>query len=117
MPIIIDESTLPEINEKLLYPQRKRCRKCRKFLCFVVVDLVFCSYICADVEPPSDNPTDWPRKHWRRGDGGQRVEKKYFSYPGEASANDHVTKKIMNVYYCDYCHTFHLGHPPRITAA
>jgi len=91
-----------------IYPERLRCKNCRKKLDKIVLDGLFCSYTCAKVPTPSPNLNDAPR-HCKREVGGVWGWKTKFRYDNE------VPEKLRkdpatNIYSCDYCHFKHVGH-------
>lgn len=100
----------------LLYPDRKRCRKCRSYFGFLIVDRLYCSYACAGVPAPPlwdpNNPLIYPRKcrtaippytdTWKpkqRFDTPEEAEKALLQAPGK------------EVYHCDFCRHWHIGSP------
>jgi hypothetical protein len=92
-----------------LFPDRQRCKKCKKGLQGTpVVDGLFCSYSCAKVPRPSDDVEQAPRNCKRQVNGAWGFKTR-FKYEGEVPAkwrNDPAT----NIYLCDYCHNLHIGH-------
>lgn len=91
---------MPRSNE-LVYPERRRCRACRSYFGFIVIRGQFCSYRCADMAEPSQDPMSWPRSH-RYG----LKEKRFFLSREEA---EEVCQPDKGVYLCDYCGTWHIG--------
>ena len=91
-----------------LYPERLRCKACRKNLDRIVIDGLYCSYTCAKLPTPSPKIADAPR-HCKREVNGVWDWKKKFRWDGEVPQrlrDDPAT----NVYLCDYCHFKHVGH-------
>lgn len=87
------------------YPERRRCLACRKFFSFLVVKRLYCSYECAGVPAPSDNPADWPREH-RTASGDAKAS---YAHPGEVRSAQ-TNEANIHLYPCNYCFTYHLGH-------
>jgi Helix-turn-helix len=91
-----------------LYPERSRCRTCRKKFGTAVLDGMFCSYSCAKKPTPSKNVKDAPRHCKREVNGKWDWKRKYL-------CEQHVPEKLLadpatNVYRCDYCRYLHVGH-------
>lgn len=98
-----------------LYPQRQRCRACRRFFGPLVVRGQWCSYHCAGMDVPSSDPADWPRQHFtRRGISGPRIPKSSFNSEAEAEERAQRTNdQQLTIYLCRYCGTWHMGHTTR----
>lgn len=95
------------MTEKL-YPQRTRCKQCRKGLKAPVIRGIFCSYQCAKVNPPVTNLDVTPR-HCKRQINGIWGNKTRYDAPS------FVPKKYQddpstNIYLCDNCNQYHIGH-------
>lgn len=93
---------------KKLYPERQRCLTCRKKLEDIVLDGMYCSYQCLGIKSPSQNVEKAPR-HCRREVSGKWDFKSKYKSPNSVPLklqNDPAT----NIYSCDYCHFFHVGH-------
>lgn len=91
----------------LLYPQRKRCYRCRRFFGFLILAGLWCSYRCAGHPEPSRNPAAWPRGHFVPWGWGRRKAKKVFD--DEAEALEYPTRGDKSAYLCGYCLTWHIG--------
>lgn len=87
----------------VLYPARKRCRRCRRFFGPLVVAGLWCSYHCAGHDVPSTDPADWPRRHFVP---ATMKEKRAYLSAEEAAAQPHGA-----VYLCSYCLTWHISSP------
>lgn len=91
-----------------VFPERLRCKTCRKQLDKVVLDGVFCSYRCAKLPTPSNKVADAPR-HCKRQVNNVWGWKTRYRSEGEVPQklrNDPGT----NIYRCDSCHFLHVGH-------
>lgn len=88
----------------VLYPMRKRCRRCRRFFGPLVVAGLWCSYHCAGHPVPSDDPAEWPRHHLVPS-RPPKPKRQYLS-EAEAAARPHGA-----VYLCWYCLTWHISSP------
>jgi hypothetical protein len=91
-----------------LYPDRQRCLACRRFFGFTVIDRLYCSYLCAGVKPPGDDPNEAPRKCVTGSIGSRRFKVRY-QYLKQVPSFQ-LRKKNTDAYYCDYCHHYHIGH-------
>jgi DNA-binding XRE family transcriptional regulator len=95
------------MSEKL-FPDRLRCKTCRKKLEDVVLNGLFCSYRCAGHPTPAASVTAAPR-HCKREVSNVWNFKSRYRYENEVPAklrNDPAT----NIYRCDYCLFLHVGH-------
>lgn len=86
------------------YPQRKRCLTCRKFFGFTVIRRLYCSYECARMPFPPNDPMKRPRE-CRTGAGEL---KRSYPYPELVTGAD--LRGTFNVYECACCGTYHIGH-------
>lgn len=92
----------------LLYPDRKRCRRCRRYFGFLVVDGLYDSYECAGRPRPEDTPPDlWPREHYVPRPGGERRPKAVFLSQGAAERA--ATRHGKEAYRCGFCGDWHIG--------
>ena len=95
----------------LLWPERKRCYACRRYLAALwVVDLLYCSYECSgrfDMRAGLQ-PGEAPRscKVYRRG----RWRWKH-AYPSAEAAEQ--ANPNMVVYQCGFCSDWHLATPKK----
>lgn len=100
-------------DASLVYPERKRCARCRSYFCWMVVFGLFCSRECAQIPPISSDPQDWPRHHYAiRPDSGDRKEKRVF--PSVNSARRFLKRNRIQgkeIYRCAYCWELHIGSP------
>jgi hypothetical protein len=95
------------VSEKLLYPQRKRCRTCRSYLDVIVLKRLYCCYECAGLPQPSG-----PVPRQCKNPTGAR--KRVFFTEDEAMASEPAREdKNLHAYECGYCHFIHLGHPSK----
>lgn len=97
-------------SEQLLFPERQRCRRCRGYFGFLVIDRQYCSYDCAGVSAP--DVTEHPRSCWTDKNDPKYC---YFS-PDDAdraarafNANRDPRERLHS-YYCDRHHMWHIGH-------
>ncbi len=95
-------------RKPLLYPDRPRCRACRRYFGFTVVLRMYCSHECAGLPEQSWGPEDLPRccKVFR--DGEWRPKVRY--YTARAAAKG-AKKNGKNWYQCDGpegCGLYHL---------
>jgi hypothetical protein len=88
-----------------LYPQRKRCLKCRKFFGPLVVAGLYCSYTCRGGEVPRRG-VDTPRQCRRQGGKPKRA---YMS-EAEAQAAAEELGDGLTAYQCFNCQLWHIGH-------
>jgi hypothetical protein len=99
-----------------LVPERTRCKECRNGLDDLVVLRMFCSYSCAGLPEPDENPGTAPRmckRAARTDEPGEWVFKQRFATEEAASR---YLKPGMNVYRCSNCFALHLGNmsaPPK----
>jgi len=97
------------MSKPLLYPERQRCKKCRLYLGgFAVLKRLYCSYDCAGVAMPSENPDDWPRQHFARYKG-RKTAKIAYDYPEQPDERKQRFSDLVT-YLCEYCLMYHLGH-------
>lgn len=95
------------MTEKL-YPERLKCKSCRKKLEKTVLNGLYCSYQCAKHPVPSTRIADAPR-HCKREVSGVWNYKTKYRWEGEVQQrlrDDPAT----NIYCCDYCLFLHVGH-------
>lgn len=95
------------MKEKL-YPERTKCKKCRKTLNSVVIDGLYDSYTCAGLPAPENNVEKAPRHCKRMIDNRWGWKTKYRSadeVPVHLSSDP-----ATNIYVCDNCHFLHVGH-------
>ncbi|HEU4752317.1 MAG TPA: hypothetical protein VFU47_04340 [Armatimonadota bacterium] len=99
---------MPERGLGLLYPDRKRCRACRRYFGFLVVDGLYDSYECAGRPRPEDTPPDlWPREHYVPKPGGVRQPKAVFFT--ERAAQRAAERHGKEAYRCSFCRDWHIG--------
>lgn len=90
------------------YPTRQRCKTCRKKLEKVVLAGQFCSYKCGGFPEPAKTVTEAPRGCKRQVDGRWDYKTRYL-YP-EQIPDKFKQDPTTNVYLCDNCRTYHIGH-------
>lgn len=107
------------MKPNLIYPRRKRCRACRAYFGFLVVDGMYCSYACAGRPKPDESTrNDWPRQHYKLArprygslEFGKvswiKVEKKAF--PNQRIADLEAKRCGKQAYRCSYCNRWHIG--------
>ena len=101
----------------LLWPRRSRCRTCRRYFGFTVIDGRYCSRECAGL-PPFPQPVPFPagedagslpRECRNTGWRGAKVR-----WPDEDAARTTASaisvRHPMDVYQCGHCRYWHLGH-------
>jgi hypothetical protein len=94
-----------------LYPQRQRCVSCRSYFTSLILAGQYCSYECAGQDPPSDDPADWPRRHYRPSyDRYKRIEKTPYASLAEAEFVKLAGDATLASYLCLYCLFWHNGH-------
>lgn len=112
-----------------VYPQRKRCMRCRQCFAWTIVDGLYDSYRCAGKPEPMwrgapvdaydrvdlgarfNDPDDWPRQHYvPQADGGKRPKVAYVS---ESAAEYSARQNGKQAYVCEYCEAWHIGSPRR----
>jgi hypothetical protein len=91
-----------------LYPQRQRCKTCRKGFTDIVLEGLYCSYRCGKFTAPTSNIEDTPRSCKREVNGS-------WGYKTRFKSEQEVPQKYRddpstNIYICDNCHTYHIGH-------
>jgi ribosome-binding protein aMBF1 (putative translation factor) len=95
------------MTEKL-YPDRLRCKSCRKNLEQIVLNGLYCSYKCAKHPAPTPKIADAPR-HCKREVSGVWSHKTKYRY--EAAVPQKLRDDpATNIYLCDYCLFLHVGH-------
>lgn len=90
------------------YPTRQRCKTCRKSFKENVLGGLYCSYKCGNYPSPAKNITDAPR-------GCKREVNGKWDYKTRFRSESEVPKKYQddpstNIYECDNCHMYHIGH-------
>lgn len=98
-------------RDDLVWPERQRCLACRGPLGSTVVHGRYCSWGCAGMPAPSQDPDDWPRQHYHVFHG-RREEKAAYRSAGDARAAMLVRGpegRHLQTYLCDYCGMWHLG--------
>jgi hypothetical protein len=84
---------------ELLYPERQRCRACRRHFDFIVILRLYCSRSCAGLPEQPANTEDLPRKCRVRENGVWRPKRVYFS-PDEAERGMRANRNA-SFYLCD----------------
>lgn len=90
------------------FPQRTRCKKCRKKLEQVVLDGLYCSYACAGL-PRLLSLEDAPRGCKRQDENQQWHWKKRYRFEGEVPQRQREDPSV-NLYRCEHCRYLHIGH-------
>lgn len=91
-----------------LYPERLRCKTCRKKLETVVIDGQYDSYQCAGLPSPVNSIDTAPRCCKR--EVNHKWDWKH-RYRCESEVPERLRKDpATNVYRCDNCHYLHVGH-------
>lgn len=93
---------------EILYPERQRCKTCRKGFSSQVLGGMYCSYRCGKYPTPAKTLTEAPRGCKRQVDNTWGYKTRY-NAPSEVPVkyrNDPST----NIYLCDNCRTYHIGH-------
>lgn len=91
---------------EVLYPELEFCLTCWKRLDIKKTHVIkrrWCSYECARMRTPDENPARWPRKCLTR----QGYPKIKFTHPEQITA-----KSDVHTYECSYCGYYHIGHKP-----
>lgn len=92
-----------------LYPSRSRCKTCRKGLTDTnTVAGIYCSYKCGKLKPPTKAIADTPRYCKREVNGVWGFKTKYAS--PNVAPEKYRKDPSTNIYLCDNCHTYHIGH-------
>lgn len=92
----------------MIYPQRTRCKECRKKLETTVLKGMYCSYRCAGAPTISGKVSDAPRSCKREVNGVWAFKQRY-RHPGEIR-QDLRDDPGTNVYECPHCLFLHVGH-------
>lgn len=98
------------INKGLLYPERKRCAKCRRYFGPIVISGLWCSRKCAGAAEISADPKDWPREHFSWGGHG-RVPRAKTDFQLPTVARREAKRYGKEAYQCGYCLGWHIGSP------
>lgn len=97
----------------LLYPERQRCRTCRRYFAFTVILRAYCSEECAGLPERPLNVEELPRQcRVRR--GGIWEKKAVWLSPSEAE--EAARKQGKYWYSCDPpigCGRYHLASKPK----
>ena len=100
--------------EKMMYPERKRCKACRQALGKTATDPVllglYCSAGCAGMSAPAATPEQAPRGCRTQRDGAW-VFKKRYRHPGEVPPRL-AADQGMSQYWCNEaggCGQLHFG--------
>lgn len=99
--------------EKLLYPERKRCRKCRSYFGFEIIERLYCSYECAGKpRPDRSDPSSAPREcalPAYKGGGFKRSYELLEEAEEVAARSREQGRPLSEAYQCSYCLYFHVG--------
>ena len=100
--------------KQLLYPERKRCRACRRYFCFEVIKGLYCSRECAGLPPLPVLPLEQLPRTCRTGRLGGKIRAKtcYFTEAEalETMAAQRHADPGLEAYECPNCLYWHLGH-------
>jgi len=91
-----------------LFPERKACKKCSRKLTSIVIDGIYCSYVCANLPKPHINMEFVPRECKTERDGEWRFKKRY-RYEGEVP-EVLINDPSVTIYRCLHCRFLHIGH-------
>lgn len=91
-----------------IYPERQRCKTCKKGFKELVLEGLYCSYRCGRFANPSASIDLAPRSCKRQVNGTWGYKTRYKSQQEvpEKFKNDPST----NIYICENCHMYHIGH-------
>jgi hypothetical protein len=101
---------------ELLYPERKRCRKCRRFFSFTPpIDLLYCSWECAERDAPVGPDPEVVPRECRKRDAGLDGNWKSWAWKARFETRQEALNCLgngsgMDVYPCNYCGFWHIGH-------
>ena len=95
-----------------LFPQRQRCKTCRKGLGQSAQDPVYlglyCTPRCAGIAAPATRPEDAPRECRTQRDGRWAWKRRYRS---ESEIPDKIRADPSTSWYtCSHCSHWHVGH-------
>lgn len=98
----------------LLYPERQRCRNCRRYFAFEVVLRQYCSDECAGRPPRSSNVEDLPRscRAWHSRERAWHAKQVFYT---EREAQHAASRKGAHWYHCSAatgCGEYHLSKSP-----
>lgn len=91
-----------------IYPERQRCKTCRKKLEDNVFVGMYCSYRCGKLPNPAKNITEAPRGCKREVNGQWGYKTRYKS--PKMVPEKYQIDPSTNIYLCDNCQTYHIGH-------
>lgn len=91
-----------------LYPNRQRCKKCRKSFTDIVVAGEYCSYRCGGFPSPAKTIAEAPRGCKREVNGSWGYKTR-FKAPSEVPPK-YQSDPSTNIYLCDNCRHYHIGH-------
>jgi hypothetical protein len=90
------------------YPQRQRCKTCRKGFSDTILAGLYCSYRCGGFAAPAKTIEEAPRSCKRQVNDSWGYKTRYKSEieVPEKYRSDPST----NIYLCDNCKFYHIGH-------
>lgn len=91
-----------------LYPERQRCKTCRKGFDKIILAGLYCSYKCGKYPLPAKNVDEAPRSCKRQVNGKWDYKTKYV-FPDQVP-DKFKQDSTTNIYLCDNCRTWHIGH-------
>ena len=90
-----------------IYPDRKRCYRCRKYLGITIIDGLYDSYACAGRPHPDRAPPEtWPRQHFVWVNGQRRPKA---VWDDQRQAQRAAKRNNKDAYVCDFCGCWHIG--------
>lgn len=100
----------------LLWPERRRCRSCRRFLDFEVFERLYCSRACSGWQPVIKGAgalDEVPRQCkviLKVRDGRVVKARRKRPYPSREIAELARDDASADIYRCEHCQAFHVGH-------
>lgn len=95
-------------SSEKIYPERQRCKTCRKKLESIILEGMFCSNKCGKLTPAAKTIAEAPRGCKRQLDGKWDYKTRYV-YPNQVPEK-FKADPTTNIYLCDNCHCWHIGH-------
>jgi hypothetical protein len=104
---------------QLLYPQRERCRTCRRYFGFTVISGLYCSRVCAGLPPDSnpvvpfpedEDPASLPRECRNTGWRGAKPKVRYATLADAQEVVAEMNRASAEAYVCGHCGYAHIGH-------
>lgn len=95
------------MKRELIYPDRQRCRTCRRYFGFEVLFGLYCTRDCAGLGPVPSNVEDWPRQ-CRSFDRRAGAWQPKVPFRTEEEAREAATRQDT-WYRCDSCGSWHIA--------